>query len=383
MDASAPNAAPPEGSSLSLQAPTADTPTDLTLQLTRLGLNAPDLGSAMTPVLDTLVRQTAAVGAGYFQWREATLAYHARSASGEMPEGPQMAALLAHGLPGNLPLLRALERADGVLYFEETEGSEVAAGFPDLGVRALLAAPVLSQSGQLVGALLAHVFTPHVWTPAERQLVGSVTGLLALLAARLDAEERERAAHESALRTIGLCLEARDAETQGHTDRVTDLAVRLGAHLGLNDTGLRTLRWGAYLHDIGKIGIPDDILHYPGGLSPEMRERMEEHVADGVRLATQLSFLPQATLDVIGAHHEWWDGRGYPAGLKGEEIALPARIFSVCDVFDALTHARPYKAAWSLGASLEYIDDLRGQQFDPQVVDALRAVLADELPAVM
>ncbi|WP_288433333.1 HD-GYP domain-containing protein [uncultured Deinococcus sp.] len=382
MDASASPDGPQEAAALPLP-DSAVTPNDLALHLTRLALTAPDLGSAMTPVLDTLVGHTAAVGAGYFQWREATLAYHARSASGEMPEGPQMAALLAHGLPGNMPLLRALERAEGVLYFEETQDCEIAAGFPDLGVRALLAAPVTSQSGELVGALLAHVFTPHVWTPAERQLVGSVTGLLALLAARLDAEERERAAHESALRAIGLCLEARDAETQGHTDRVTDLAVRLGEHLGLNDTGLRTLRWGAYLHDIGKIGIPDDILHHPGGLSAEMRGRMQEHVGDGVRLATQLSFLPQATLDVIGAHHEWWDGRGYPAGLKGEEIALPARIFSVCDVFDALTNARPYKAAWSMGATLEYIQDLSGQQFDPQVVEALLAVLGDELPAVM
>jgi putative nucleotidyltransferase with HDIG domain len=382
MDVSAPNATLPEDVSFPAP-PQSDVPMDLTLQLTRLGLNAPDLGSAMAPVLDALVAHTAAVGAGYFQWREATLAYHARSASGEMPDGPQMAALLAHGLPGNLPLLRALERADGVLYFGETQGCEVAAGFPDLGVRALLAAPVISQSGQLVGALLAHVFVPHTWTPAERNVVGSVTGLLALLAARLDAEERERAAHESALRTIGLCLEARDAETQGHTDRVTDLAVRLGEHLGLDGTELRTLRWGAYLHDIGKIGIPDDILHHPGGLSPEMRERMQAHVTDGVRLATQLSFLPQATLDVIGAHHEWWDGRGYPAGLRGEEIALPARIFSVCDVFDALTNVRPYKAAWSLGATLEYIQDLGGQQFDPQVVAALLTVLGDELPAVM
>lgn len=356
---------------------------DLILQLTRLGLDAPDLGSAMMPVLGALVAQTAAVGAGYFQWREATLAYHARSASGEMPDGPEMAALLAHGLPGNLPLLRALEGADGVLYFDDTAQNEVAAGFPDLGVRALLAAPVLSRSGQLVGALLAHVFVPHVWTPAERRLVGGVTGLLALLAARLDAEERERAAHESALRTLGLCLETRDAETQGHTDRVTELAVRLGRHLGLNETGLRALRWGAYLHDIGKIGMPDAILHHPGGLNPEMRGRMEAHVTDGVRLAAQLPFLPQATLDVIGAHHEWWNGRGYPAGLKGEEIALPARIFSVCDVFDALTNARPYKAAWSVDAALNSIRDLRGHQFDPQVVDALLAVLGDELPAVM
>lgn len=188
---------------------------DLTLRLTRLGLMAPDLGSAMRPVLDALLERTAAVGAGYFQLREGTLAFHARAASGEMPQGPLMEALLAHGLPGDLPLLRALASTQGALFFGDTRGHPEAQGFPELGVLALTAAPIHDAGGRLVGTLLSHAFAPHEWTDGERTLFASVTGLLALVAARLDAEEREQAAHEGALRVLGLTLEARDAETPG------------------------------------------------------------------------------------------------------------------------------------------------------------------------
>ncbi|QLG10545.1 HD domain-containing protein [Deinococcus sp. D7000] len=350
---------------------------ELTLQLTRLGLNAPDLGSAMIPVLDALVAQTSAEGAGYFQLADQTLAYHARAASGVMPEGPAMDALLAHGLPRELPLISALEASPNILYFQDTDGEPAANGFPELGVCALIAAPIHDRAGRLVGALLAHVFQPHDWSPPERHLIDSVTGLLTLLAARLDAEEREHAAHEGALRAMGLSLEARDAETQGHTDRVTALALRLGQRFALEEGDLRALRWGAYLHDIGKVAVPDSILLHDGPLTPEMRARMELHVADGVALAQQLPFLPPATLDVIAGHHERWDGAGYPQRLVGEQIPLLARIFAVCDVYDALTNVRPYKRAWTVSETLAHVQASSGTHFDPQVVDALLNVLAD------
>ncbi|GHF50021.1 putative nucleotidyltransferase with HDIG domain [Deinococcus metalli] len=353
----------------------------LTLELARLGLSAQDLGSAMQPVLDTLVARTAAVGAGYFQWRDHTLTFAARAGSGHMPQGSVMAALLAHGLPSDLPLMAALQNAPGVLFIEDTRQDSATAGFPELGVLALVAAPVRSRGGELVGALLAHAFTPHAWTPDERALISHVTSLLSLLAARLDAEERERAAQEDALRALGVCLEARDAETLGHTDRVTALATSLGKRLGLRGPALRALRWGAYLHDIGKIAVPDAILGHPGPLPGEMWQRMQAHVQDGLHLAQQLPFLPQSALDVIAYHHERWDGAGYPFGRQGEDIPLLARIFAVCDVYDALRHVRPYKPAWSLDDTLAEIREGRGTHFDPQVVDALLDVL-DEAGAL-
>ncbi|WP_216320150.1 HD domain-containing phosphohydrolase [Deinococcus aestuarii] len=351
---------------------------DLTLGLTRLGLTAPDLGSAMRPALDALVERTAAVGAGYFQLREGTLTFHARAASGAMPAGPVMEALLAHGLPADLPLLRALAGTQGALFFGDTRGHPEAAGFPELGVLALTAAPIHDGGGRLVGALLSHTFTPHGWAQEERALFAGVTGLLSLVAARLDAEEREQAAHEGALRVLGLTLEARDAETQGHTDRVTALAVRLGALLGLRDSALRALRWGAYLHDLGKISIPDAILHHPGRLDPSARARMEEHVLDGARLAEQLPFLPRGALDVILSHHEWWNGGGYPRGLAGEAIPLGARIFAPCDVYDALVSERPYKRAWTHAEAVGYLEEGSGTQFDPAVVAAFVRVLTGD-----
>ena len=351
---------------------------DLTLHLTQLGLTAPDLGSAMSPVLNVLVERTSAVGAGYFQLRDATLTYHARAASGVMPQGPAMDALLAHGLPHHLPLVQALETATGPLFFDDTRLQPQSAGFPDLGVFALTAAPIRNRAGVLVGALLSHVFEPHVWTPYECQTLGTIMGLVALLAARLDAEEREQAAHESALRALGLMLETRDAETQGHTDRVTELAGRLGRRLGLSVQELRDLRWGAYLHDIGKMAIPDVILHHPGALDTEARAQMQQHVLHGAALAQQLSFLPRSAHDVIMAHHECWDGSGYPYGLSGENIPLPARIFAVCDVYDALTSTRPYKRAWSHAEAAAHLLNARGSHFDAAIVDALLAALDED-----
>lgn len=351
---------------------------DLTLHLTQLGLTAPDLGSAMSPVLNVLVERTSAVGAGYFQLRDATLTYHARAASGVMPQGPAMDALLAHGLPHHLPLVQALETASGPLFFDDTRLRPQSAGFPDLGVFALTAAPIRDRAGVLVGALLSHVFEPHVWTPYECQTLGTIMGLVALLAARLDAEEREQAAHESALRALGLMLEMRDAETQGHTDRVTELAGRLGRRLGLSGQELRDLRWGAYLHDIGKMAIPDLILHHPGALGAEDRAQMQQHVSQGAALAQQLSFLPRSAYDVIMGHHECWDGSGYPHGLSGEDIPLPARIFAACDVYDALTSVRPYKRAWSHAEAAAHLLSARGSHFDAAVVDALLAVLDED-----
>lgn len=292
-----------------------------------------------------------------------------------------MEALLSHGLPPELPLVGALEEAEQVLFFEDTRTAPDAAGFADLGVLALTAAPVRDQGGRLVGALLSHGFAPHVWSVGERQLVRTVTGMLTLLAARLDAEERERAAHECALRALGLMLEAHDAETQGHTDRVTALALRLGEAVGLDGTDLRDLRWGAYLHDIGKISIPDEVLHHPGTLDAAARARMQEHVNEGARLAEQLSFLPRAALDVIASHHEQWNGGGYPRGLAGEAIPLHARIFAACDVYDALISTRPYKHAWSHAEATAYLERASGTHFDPAVVAALLGVLEGDVQA--
>jgi PAS domain S-box-containing protein/putative nucleotidyltransferase with HDIG domain len=191
------------------------------------------------------------------------------------------------------------------------------------------------------------------------------------------AELAAQNAQDAAVRALGLALEARDRETQGHTDRVTHLALRLGTALGLGSSDLDTLRLGAYLHDVGKLVVSDTLLLKPGALTLEEREEVRRHVLEGVRFAAALGFLSQEVLDVIRFHHERWDGLGYPAGLVGENIPLLARIFSVADVYDALISQRPYKAAWSPEQARAELVKQAGQQFDPEVVQVLLGLKED------
>lgn len=192
------------------------------------------------------------------------------------------------------------------------------------------------------------------------------------------AELAAQAAQDAAVRALGLALETRDRETQGHTDRVTALALRLGTALGLRPAELNTLRLGAYLHDVGKLAVPDAILLKPGPLTDGERLEVHRHTLEGARFAAALGFLPDEVLGVIRLHHERWDGTGYPEGLAGEAIPLLARIFSVADVYDALRSQRPYKPAWPREQALAELHRQAGHQFDPRVVQALAALAQDE-----
>ena len=163
-------------------------------------------------------------------------------------------------------------------------------------------------------------------------------------------------------------LDLKDEETEGHSRRVTDLAVTLAERMGMRPEELVHLRRGALLHDIGKMGIPDSILLKPAALDPEEWEVMRRHPVYAVDLLSPIDFLRPA-LDIPYCHHEKWDGSGYPLGVAAEQIPLAARIFAVVDVWDALTSTRPYRPAWPTERALAYIKEQRGKQFDPAVVD--------------
>ncbi|MEW5871928.1 MAG: HD domain-containing phosphohydrolase [Chloroflexota bacterium] len=162
-------------------------------------------------------------------------------------------------------------------------------------------------------------------------------------------------------------LDLRDKETQGHTQRVTEITLRLAGAMGISDDMLVHVRRGALLHDIGKIGIPDNILHKPGPLSEDEWLIMRQHPVYAYELLTPIDYLRPA-VEIPHSHHEKWDGSGYPQGLKGEQIPLAARIFAVVDVWDALTSDRPYRSAWNLERVLEYLRSQSGSHFDPHVV---------------
>jgi PAS domain S-box-containing protein/putative nucleotidyltransferase with HDIG domain len=182
--------------------------------------------------------------------------------------------------------------------------------------------------------------------------------------------ELEEARRET-LRRLALAAEYRDDETFEHTERIRRSAALLATALGLSDAEVELIRDAAPLHDIGKLGVSDTVLLKPGKLTPEELEHMRQHAETGATI------LSGSSSDVLGlaeqiaqSHHEWWNGTGYPAGLRGDEIPLCARIVAVADVFDALTHKRPYKQAWPVEEAVAEIRRLRGVQFDPQVVDA-------------
>lgn len=342
--------------------------TQTVVHLIQHALAASDLTTGVTPTLEHLVQTTAAVGSAFFQVSGGSLAYHVRAATGAMPDVPAMHAIVAHGLPADTPLMCALEDAPTPMFFPDTAATPITAGFPELGVASLAAAPVRDTQGRLLGAFLMHTFTPHAWAAWEADLFTLVAGTIASLAGRLTAEEAARAAHEQALRALGLALEARDGETKGHTDRVAQLAVRLAERLGWSEEQVRDLRWGAYLHDIGKIAIPDTVLLKAGLFTPDERTLMKTHVEAGVSFAAALTFLPDVARAVIRDHHERWDGTGYPAGKAGDHISVEGRLFALCDVYDALTSERPYKRAWTHDEALAELRGQAGRQFDPMLV---------------
>jgi putative nucleotidyltransferase with HDIG domain len=176
-------------------------------------------------------------------------------------------------------------------------------------------------------------------------------------------------AYDRTLEGWSRALELRDEETEGHSQRVTEKTVQLARAMGMSEAELVHVRRGALLHDIGKMGIPDRILHKPGPLVEEEWKIMRRHPVDAFDMLSPIPYLKQA-LDIPYNHHERWDGSGYPNGLKGEQIPLAARIFAVVDVWDALLSERPYRAAWPEVDVIAYLRQEAGKQFDPQVVEA-------------
>ncbi|MBI5877914.1 MAG: cyclic nucleotide-binding domain-containing protein [Chloroflexi bacterium] len=188
-----------------------------------------------------------------------------------------------------------------------------------------------------------------------------------------EANRRLESNYNATLAALSQALDLRDQAIFGHSERVSTYSLAIGDALALPAQQLHSLRLGALLHDIGKIGVSDTILRKPGPLSADETQEMRLHPAWGKRIIEGIEFLRPA-LDVVYAHHERWDGRGYPRGLRGDDIPLTARIFAVVDVFDALTMVRPYKLAWPTAQAREQIVGESGKAFDPRIVGAFLLV---------
>lgn len=188
----------------------------------------------------------------------------------------------------------------------------------------------------------------------------------------LATEEIERLTGAT-LKVLVQALETRDYETHGHSERAVTFSLRLGREAGLDNHALKNLEFGALLHDVGKIGVPDAILHKPTALTSEEWNKMKLHPLYGQQLLRNIAFLEGASR-IVAQHHERWDGAGYPHGLRGAEIDLGARVFAVADAFDAMTSDRIYRRGRSYESALEEIRKCAGTQFDPVLVEAFESV---------
>jgi putative nucleotidyltransferase with HDIG domain len=245
-------------------------------------------------------------------------------------------------------------------------------GVPRAG--AVLYLPMIT-SGSLVGILrVKKAGAAERFPDAEVEML-SIESSQAAIAIRNAILMRDlENGYLEALGALANALEARDIETRGHTERLSRNAVLIAKQMGLSQTDVEAARVGALLHDIGKIGIPDAILQKPGKLTPEEFAIIKQHPLIGDRILAPIPQLQSARAAVM-AHHERWDGTGYPHGLKGNEIPVAARIVAVVDAFDAMTETRVYHAGESVVHAFEELRRGRGSHFDPAVVDAFFAVL--------
>ena len=183
--------------------------------------------------------------------------------------------------------------------------------------------------------------------------------------------------YDLTLDALSAALDLRDRETEGHSRRVVEYTSRLAEKIGLDKETIKNIRRGALIHDIGKIGVPDAVLHKPGSLDDSERMVIERHPQAGYNMLAGIPYLREE-IQIVICHQEKWDGTGYPYGLRGQEIPIGARLFAIADTFDALTSDRPYRHGCSYEAARKVIEDEAGRQFDPQAVEAFLAIPEEE-----
>ena len=234
--------------------------------------------------------------------------------------------------------------------------------------------PLLSR-GKVTGVL--EVYSRKRFAPDKEWLdfLGNLAGQAALAVEDLRLLESLHHSNAELTQAYGETIEGwsramdlHERESEGHTRWVTELTLELAQKMGIPDEMMVYIRWGVMLHDVGKIGVPDNILHKPGQLTEAELEIMRSHPRLAYELIAPVAYL-QPALDIPYCHHEKWDGSGYPRGLKGEQIPLAARLFAVVDVYDALTSDRPNRRPWTKQKAIRYLLDQSGKHFDPQVVE--------------
>ena len=225
---------------------------------------------------------------------------------------------------------------------------------------------------RLAGGLYGVPFRAGKKTDPEEQLLLYARDLRHLLELERGQRVLLQNAYRETVAALASALESKDTGTRAHSQRVQQYAIELSRAVAPGVAEEPATQYGYLLHDVGKIGIPDDVLRKPGPLTPEERRLMQTHTVLGEQMLGGVAFLRGEGLRVVRSHHERWDGDGYPDGLGGDEIPLAARIFAVADTLDAMTTDRPYRKAGPWESARDEIVRLAGAQFDPEVVDAFR-----------
>ena len=249
-----------------------------------------------------------------------------------------------------------------------------------LGIGACLTLPLL-QDGKVHGVFVIHAAQPEAFEPDELRLLRELAadlayGILNLRtrAAQAQHEERMRKAMNATIQALADTTELRDPYTAGHQRRVAQLAEEVGRRMGLPEDRVAGLYLASTIHDIGKICVPAEILGRPGRLSPLEYAMVQQHVVAAYELLKNIEF-PWPVADIVGQHHERYDGSGYPAGLAGDQMLLESRILAVCDVVEAMSSHRPYRAGLGMEAALQELQEGRGTRYDPEVVDTCVTML--------
>jgi diguanylate cyclase (GGDEF)-like protein/putative nucleotidyltransferase with HDIG domain len=279
-------------------------------------------------------------------------------------------------LLGDYPLTReVLEsgRARAVSLADDDADPAEAFVLRELKMQAVLMLP-FEVAGRPWGLVEVYDARPRTFSPAEAGLAELVVRQAAVLLEQCESREARDRLYRETLAALSNALEAKDGETSDHTQEVAELAVEVGAVLGLPADELRDVELGALLHDIGKIRVPESILSKPGPLSKEQWRVMRSHPEVGEQILAPMESLKDV-LPIVRSSHERWDGAGYPDGLSGSEIPLGARIVAVCDAYRAMVEKRPYREALSRGEAMEELRTSSGAHFDPDCVNALLEVL--------
>jgi len=233
------------------------------------------------------------------------------------------------------------------------------------GFKSLVAVPLRSGKREM-GIVTIYLREAAPVSAEALAIVSIVASVTAAAVEHSQLVRRMETNYFSTVEALAAAIEAKDPYTRGHSKRVTQFAIVLAERFGVSDTELRTLQYGATLHDIGKIGIDEKILNKPGKLTPEEFEVIKHHPVIGERIIERVDFL-QGARPVVRSHHERFDGTGYPDGLRDEEIPFLARVCCVVDFYDALTSDRPYRSAFSVDTTIQHIKEGIGSMFDPVI----------------